>query len=77
VRTNALKLLCTAAFTLVALGIFIVRGQVEWIPGLVLAIGTMAGARIGVGLALQVSQTALKWFLFVMTLAASAAALYL
>jgi len=77
VRTNALKLLCTAAFTLVALVIFIVRGQVEWIPGLVLAVGTMAGARIGVGLALQVSQTALKWFLFVMTLAASAAALYL
>jgi len=32
---------------------------------------------LGVGLALKVSQNALKWFLFAMTLCASAAALWL
>ncbi len=76
VRANALKLLCTGAFTLVALVVFIWRDQIAWIPGLVLAIGTMTGAKIGVKMALKVSQTTLKWFLFVMTLCASAAALF-
>lgn len=76
VRANALKMLCTAAFTLVALVVFIWQGQIAWIPGLILAVGTMAGAKIGVKLALNVSQRTLKWFLFLMTLCASAAALY-
>lgn len=76
VRANALKLVCTAAFTAVALAIFIWQDQVAWVPGLVLAAGTMIGARLGVGMALKVSQKSLKWFLFVMTLCASAAALY-
>ncbi len=76
VRANALKLVCTAMLTSIALGIFIWRGQVQWIPGLVLAAGTMAGAQIGVNLALSVSQNMMKWFLFIMTLFASAAALW-
>jgi len=76
VRANALKMLCTGFFTLVALGIFIARDQVEWIPGLVLALGTMVGARLGVGFALTVSQKTLKWFLLLMTIVASGAAFY-
>ena len=75
VRANALKMLCTGVLTGLALVIFIWRNQVMWIPGLVLAVGTMAGAQLGVKLALKVSQNTLKWFLFVMTLAASGAAL--
>ncbi|PTY37203.1 permease [Saccharospirillum sp. MSK14-1] len=77
VRANALKLLCAGAFTAVSLVIFIAHGLVAWVPGLILGIGTMAGAQIGVRLALNVSQTALKWFLLCMTLAASAAAIWL
>lgn len=76
VRSNALKLFCTAAFTLVALLVFIWRGQVEWIPGLIVAVGTMVGAKIGVRLALNISHKVMKWFLFLMTLVISAAALY-
>jgi len=76
VRANALKMLCTGVLTSLALAIFIVRGQVQWIPGLILAVGTMAGAQLGVKFALNVSQSTLKWFLFVMTLAASVAALW-
>ncbi|MDX1475284.1 MAG: sulfite exporter TauE/SafE family protein [Reinekea sp.] len=75
VKTNALKMLCTAAFTSVALVVFIARGQVAWLPGIVLAMATMVGARVGVRLALRVSQRFMKWFLFLMTVAASLAAL--
>lgn len=75
-RANALKLLCTIVFTTAALGVFIWRGQVAWVPGLVLAAGTMTGARFGVRWALQLSQETLKWFLFLMTLAACAAAMW-
>jgi len=74
VRANALKMLCTGVLTSLALAIFIWRDQVMWIPGLILAVGTMFGAQLGVKLALKVSQNTLKWFLFVMTLVASAAA---
>lgn len=75
VRANALKLLCTLSFTSVALGIFILRGQVMWLPGLILALGTMSGAWLSVGWAMKLSQQALKWFLFLMTLCACSAAL--
>lgn len=77
VRANALKMLCTAVLTVLALGIFIWRDQVLWLPGLVLAVGTMAGAQLGVRFAITASPNTLKWFLFLMTLAASAAALLL
>lgn len=77
VRSNALKLLCTFAFTGLALVIFIVDGVVSWIPGLVLSIGMMAGAAIAVKISLNISQKAMKWFLFVMTMVASAAAMFL
>ncbi len=73
---NALKIFCTGAFTLVALSIFIWRGQVEWVPGLILAVGTMTGAQIGVRLALNISQKVMKWFLFIMTLVICAAAMF-
>lgn len=74
-RANALKLLCTIMFTGVALVVFISRGQVVWLPALVLALGTMLGARLAVRWALQIRQTALKWFVLWMTVAASLAAM--
>jgi len=75
-RANALKMLCTGVLTSAALIIFIWRGQVMWVPGLILAVGTMAGAQIGVKLALKTSQKTMKWFLLIMTLLASAAAMW-
>ncbi|WP_101757453.1 sulfite exporter TauE/SafE family protein [Oceanicoccus sp. KOV_DT_Chl] len=76
VRTNALKVVCTLAFTVLALGLFIARGQVLWVPGLILACGTMVGAQIAVKFAISAKPETLKWFLFVMTLCGSVAALY-
>ena len=75
VRTNALKMVCTLAFTGLALVIFIWQDQILWLPGLTLAVGTMLGAHLAVRWAIKVEQRTLKWFLFIMTLCASAAAL--
>ncbi len=75
--SNALKVLCTVFFTGVALAIFIINDQVRWIPGLILAIGSMTGAVIGVKMALKIPPKSVKWFLFIMTLVASAAAILL
>ncbi len=77
IRSNALKLLCTLAFTGLALLVFIIDDLILWVPGLVLAVGTMIGAAIAVKASLNISQRAMKWFLFLMTLVASAAAMFL
>lgn len=77
VRTNALKTVCTAIFSGVALIVFALRGQVWWIPGVILAIGSMAGAWLSVRFAISVSQNTLKWILFVMvTITCAGALLY-
>jgi len=66
VRSNALKMVCTAVFSVVALAVFILRDQVMWVPGLILAVGMMAGATISVRFAISASQNTLKWIVFVM-----------
>ncbi|WP_434360839.1 sulfite exporter TauE/SafE family protein [Parasalinivibrio latis] len=68
VRGNALKLLCTLIFTTVSLVIFIIDDLIVWLPGLLLAAGSMVGARIAVKFAINASPKTLRWFLFVMTL---------
>lgn len=75
VRTNALKVACVLVFTLAALLLFVFRDQVLWLPGLVLACGTMVGAQLGVKFAIKAKPATLRWFLFAMTLCGSAAAM--
>lgn len=69
-RANALKMTCALAFTLVAVVVFVAFGQVSWIPGLILACGTMAGAHLAVRIAIRASPNSIKWFLFLMTICA-------
>ncbi|GDY24563.1 UPF0721 transmembrane protein [Agarivorans sp. Toyoura001] len=76
VRANALKLVCTLSFTSIALLVFIARGQVLWLPGLVLAVGYIIGAHYAVKFAIKAATNTLKWFLFVMTLIGCVAALW-
>jgi hypothetical protein len=76
VKSNALKLLCTLGFTSIALVVFIVRDQIYWVPGLILAVTMMLGAHHGVKLAIKATPETLKWFLFIMTLCGSGAAFY-
>lgn len=74
VRANALKLVCTLGFTLIALVVFISRNQIDWMPALVLTVGYVIGAQLGVKIAIKVTAQTLKWFLFTMTLVAVVAA---
>ena len=74
-RTNALKAVCTALFSIASLSIFIAAGQVEWIPGVILAVGMTVGSYIGVKFAINVDQRLIKWMLFAMICVASASAL--
>lgn len=66
VRANALKMVATGVFAVVALVVFIARDQVMWVPGLILAAGTMVGAGLSVKFAINVSQSTLKWLLLIM-----------
>lgn len=75
-RANALKLWCSLVFTSLAALVFLIDDLILWVPGLVLACGTMLGAHIAVRFALNVEQKVMKWFLFLMTLVASLAAMF-
>lgn len=76
VRTNALKMAITAVVTLIALAVFIARDQVLWIPGLLMAAGSVVGATLSVRFAIAAPQSVLKWILFVMVLITCIAAYF-
>ena len=74
VRANALKLVCTLLFGCTALVIFVVAGQVDWVPGAVLAGATVLGSQLGVRFAVKAPPRALRIILFVTVLATCVAA---
>lgn len=53
VRANAIKGVIIMIFTVSALAVFVLNGQVEWALGLLLAIGQMLGAWIGANFAVD------------------------
>jgi uncharacterized membrane protein YfcA len=75
VRANALKMLCTLVFGGVALLVFIIQGQVLWIPGLILGASTIIGVQLSVRFAISAKQQTLKWILLGMALLVCVAAL--
>ena len=74
VRANALKMAATGIFSLVALTVFVVRDQVLWVPGLVLAAGTVLGVRLSVRFAISVDHAVLRWILLAMVITVCLAA---
>lgn len=74
-RANAMKVVATVIFTSVALIIFIFRDQVAWVPGLLLGVGSIVGAKVAVQFAVNVKAGTLKIMVLLMTIMASAAAL--
>lgn len=52
-KANSVKLPLTLTFTAPALLIFLQAEMVRWIPGLILALGTVLGTSVGVRLSLQ------------------------
>ncbi len=69
-RANALKMTCTLAFTSIAMVVFIAFGLVWWVPGLILALGSMVGTYVAVKIAVRASANSIKWLVFLMTLCA-------
>ena len=53
VRANAVKVGIVLFFTVFALGVFVINGQVNWLIGLVLALGNMLGAWLGARVAVE------------------------
>ncbi len=50
VRGNAVKVIAILCFTVVSLALFAAQGQVQWLPGLALGVGNLAGGLLGVRL---------------------------
>ncbi|MEM1415156.1 MAG: sulfite exporter TauE/SafE family protein [Myxococcota bacterium] len=73
VRANALKVALVFLFGLVALGIFLAKGQVHWPPALLLAGATVIGAQLGVRFAVEVPARTLKRLVVLAALASCAA----
>jgi uncharacterized membrane protein YfcA len=74
IRTNALKMVATGVFGAVSLAVFVVADLVAWVPAIVLALATIAGAHAGVRYSLKVDPKVLRWILFVMVLVACVSA---
>jgi len=62
VRINAVKVLVVFAFTLVALGVFVVHGQVDYVLGLSLAVGNSTGGWFASHLAVKKGHEWIKRF---------------
>ncbi len=66
VRANALKLLVVLAYTPFALVLYIVNDQVWWSYGIILGIGSMAGAYLATKFALHWGPKYIRYILLVM-----------
>ena len=67
-KGNAMKMACVSAFGALSLVVFIVRGQVLWIPGTILAAATIIGVQFSIRFALKVNQKILKQILLGMVI---------
>lgn len=72
VRANAVKVLIVLCFTLFALIVFLVNGQVQWAMGLILAIGNMLGAWVAARMAVERGAPFVRWLLIAVVVASAA-----
>ena len=69
VITNALKVFIIFFYTIIALGIFVIKGHVNWVLGFTLAAGNATGAWIGSHLAVKMGDKWIKVVLVVTVIA--------
>jgi len=62
-KANAIKVLIVLAFTVVALIVFVLNSQVNYLIGLVLGAGSMLGAWIATHVAVKQGAKFIRWFL--------------
>ena len=66
VKTNAIKVFIVMCYTIVSLSIFAFNNKVDYVAGLVLALGTMSGAYVSSKLALKRGAKFVRYVLFTM-----------
>jgi len=72
VRGNAVKVLIVLCFTVVALGVFVENGQIDWGVGLTLAVGNASGAWVAARTAAARGAPFVRWVLLVVLLFSAA-----
>lgn len=70
-NANAMKVFLTFAFTPVALVVFIMNGQVDYLYGIILSVGSMAGAWVGARMAMKWGAKLIRIVLLVVVLVSS------
>ncbi|HBI80511.1 MAG TPA: hypothetical protein DDY04_00820 [Bacteroidales bacterium] len=65
VKANAIKVLITFVFTLLALGVFIYNKQVNYSIGITMGIGNMLGAWVATHVAVKRGAVFIRWFLLI------------
>lgn len=68
-KSNAIKSMIVAVFTVAALAVFIYNDQVNWLYGLLLAVGQSAGAWISSRWSVKKEEKVIKSFLFIVAIA--------
>ncbi len=63
VRANAVKVLIVLCFTIIALPVYAINGQVHWQYGLILSVGTMLGAWVASRIAVKRGVAFVRWAL--------------
>jgi uncharacterized protein len=71
VRANGVKVALALVLTVMALGVFVVAGQVDWRAGGVLAVGNGIGGYVGARLAVRLGAPWIRWVLFAMVAASA------
>jgi uncharacterized membrane protein YfcA len=69
VMANSVKMVAVAAFTAIAVAIFVYEGQVIWVPALLLSAGTALGAALGARIAVRGGERVIRPALVVAVLA--------
>ncbi len=69
VAGNAIKVACIFLFSIVSLSVFAAGGAVDWVVGIPLSLGTLAGALVGARLTLRAGERVLRGLVSVLTLA--------
>jgi uncharacterized membrane protein YfcA len=67
--SNAIKNLIGFLVTLAAMAVFAAYGLIEWLPGIVMAAGNIAGGFVGARLAILKGNKLIFWFLLLVMLA--------
>jgi hypothetical protein len=76
VATNAVKVLVTTIFTIAALMVFMMHGEVNYLLGVVLGIGSAAGGWLATRFAVKKGHAWIRGFVIVMVIIFSAKLLY-